>query len=97
MSEQETLDKETETKPKLKGGALLKSVRTERGVSLEMVHETTKIPLDALRAIEEGYTVRTLTPFYMKGFLKIYAQYLHLDASDVLDKLQLQAGQYFVC
>ena len=70
---------------KLRGGALLKSVRQEKGVSLETVHDATKIPMDALRAIEEGYTVRTLTPFYMKGFLKIYAQYLDLEVSQVIE------------
>ncbi len=70
---------------KLTGGALLKSVRTEKGISLETVHDATKIPMDALRAIEEGYTVRTLTPFYMKGFLKIYAQYLDVEVSEVVE------------
>ncbi|MFT5387436.1 MAG: cytoskeletal protein RodZ [Candidatus Omnitrophota bacterium] len=85
MSKQEILEQESESQPKLKGGELLKSVRVKRGVSLDMVHEATKIPMDALRAMEEGYTVRTLTPFYMKGFLKIYAHFLSLDASEVVD------------
>ena len=54
-------------------GKLLKKAREERGLSIDAIHEGTKIPLDVLRAIEEGYTVRTLTPFYLKGFYKIYA------------------------
>ncbi|MCA9405114.1 MAG: DUF4115 domain-containing protein [Candidatus Omnitrophica bacterium] len=66
-------------------GALLKSIREKRNLSLELVHEETKIPIDALRAIEEGYTVRTLSPFYYKGFLKIYAQYLNLDVTDFVE------------
>lgn len=66
-------------------GALLKKARQAQGISLDTVHENTKIPLDALRALEEGYTVRTLSPFYQKGFLKIYAQYLGCDVNDLLN------------
>jgi cytoskeleton protein RodZ len=66
-------------------GALLKEARIKQGLSLEAVHEATKIPMDALKAIEEGYTVGTLTPFYVKGFLKMYANYLGIDASSVVE------------
>lgn len=69
-------------------GSALKKAREAQGISLETVHENTKIPLDALRALEEGYTVRTLSPFYQKGFLKIYAQYLGCDVGDVLNDFQ---------
>ncbi len=69
-------------------GSILKAARKAKGLSLEVVHEATKIPLDALRAIEEGYTVRTLTPFYFRGFLKIYAKYLNVDISDVVDNYE---------
>ncbi len=65
-------------------GSLLKKARQQKGISLEIVHEHTKIPLDALRALEEGYTIRTLSPFYQKGFLKIYAQYLECDLKEIL-------------
>lgn len=65
-------------------GELLKSARLKKGLSLELVHEETKIPLDALRAIEEGYTIRTLSNFYYNGFLKIYAKYLGVDVNKVV-------------
>ena len=64
-------------------GTLLKSTRESRGISLHVVHEATKIPMDVLRAIEEGYTVRTLTPFYFKGFIKMYAEYLKINVQDI--------------
>ena len=64
-------------------GAILKKEREERGMALETVHETTKIPLDALRAIEEDYKVRTLSEFYYKSFIKIYAKYLDMDVSRI--------------
>lgn len=63
-------------------GTLLKSTREARGISLRVVHEATKIPMDALRAIEEGYTVRTLAPFYLNGFIKMYAEYLKINVQD---------------
>ncbi len=65
-------------------GAILKEAREKRGLSLETVHEATKIPLDAIRAIEEGYTIRTLSTFYLRGFIKIYARYLNVDLRLVL-------------
>lgn len=65
-------------------GGILKKVREDKGLTLEMVQEATKIPIDSLRAIEEGYTVRTLSPFYYKGFVKIYSQYLGVDITEVL-------------
>ncbi len=64
-------------------GNLLKSTRESRGISLHVVHEATKIPMDVLRGIEEGYTVRTLTPFYLKGFIKMYAEYLKINVQDI--------------
>ncbi len=66
-------------------GRILKDARIARGLSLEMVHEATKIPLDPLRAIEEGYEIRTLSKFYYNGFIKIYAHYLNIDVASVLD------------
>lgn len=64
---------------------MLKQARLAKGLSLESIHAATKIPMDILRAIEEGYTVRTLTTFYYRGFVKIYAKYLNIDLATVLD------------
>ncbi len=73
-----------ENRPSNKG-QILKKLRESKGISLETVHESTKIPLDALKAIEEGYTIRTLSSFYYRGFLKIYAQFLKVDVGEILD------------
>jgi cytoskeletal protein RodZ len=72
-------------KPKERSGALLKRARESQRLSLEMVHEATKIPMDALRAIEEGYTVRVLSSFYYNGFVKMYANYLNVNVSEVIE------------
>jgi len=63
--------------------SVLKSTRESKGLTLEIVHEATKIPMDALRAIEEGYTSRILSPFYYRGFIKIYAEFLGLDVGEM--------------
>ena len=61
----------------------LKETRQARGISIEAVHESTKIPLDVLKAIEEGYTVRALSsPFYRKQFLKMYANFLGVELKE---------------
>ncbi len=63
--------------------SILKSTREAKGLTIEIVHEATKIPMDALRAIEEGYSVRILSPFYYRGFIKIYAEFLGLDVGEM--------------
>jgi hypothetical protein len=63
--------------------SILKNTREAKGLTLEIVHEATKIPMDALRAIEEGYSVRILSPFYYRGFIKIYAEFLGLDVVEM--------------
>src|SRR5208337_3680999 len=63
--------------------SILKSTREAKGLTLEIVHEATKIPMDVLRAIEEGYSVRILSPFYYRGFIKIYAEFLGLDVGEM--------------
>lgn len=67
-------------------GLLLKEAREEKGISIDTVHEMTKIPLDVLHAIEEGYTVRMVSAYYFKGFIKMYAKFLGLDSTLVLDE-----------
>ncbi len=63
--------------------SVLKQAREAKGLTLDIVHEATKVPLDVLKAIEEGYTVRSMTPFYYRGFIKIYAEFLGLDVKEV--------------
>jgi cytoskeleton protein RodZ len=81
---------EPQKKTKENTGSILKKTRESQGISLDVVHETTKIPLDALRAIEEGYTIRILSPFYYKGFVKMYADFLGLNASELLDNFTVE-------
>jgi cytoskeletal protein RodZ len=63
--------------------SILKRTREAKGLTIEIVHEATKIPMDALRAIEEGYSVRILSPFYYRGFIKIYSEFLGLEVAEI--------------
>ncbi len=80
--------KEKQEEIKASKGAVLKEARKGKGLSLEMIHEATNIPMDVLRGIEEGYQVRTISSFYYKGFLKLYAKYLDVDIKNVLEDHQ---------
>lgn len=66
-------------------GLILKQAREAKGISLEAVQDATKIPLDSLKAIEEGYRVRTMTDFYYRAFIKLYAKYLGVDINAVIE------------
>lgn len=75
---------ESEEENKKSQGIILKESREAQKFSLEEVHESTKIPLDVLRSMEEGYTVRNISAFYLKGFMKMYAKHLGIDVREVL-------------
>lgn len=62
-------------------GARLKKIRLEKGLTLEDVQKKTKVHLDILKAIEED-TLVNLNPIYLKGFLKIYCNFLGVDPKD---------------
>ncbi|MDD5196183.1 MAG: RodZ domain-containing protein [Candidatus Omnitrophota bacterium] len=62
-------------------GVRLKKIRQEKGLSLEEVRKKTKIHLNILKAIE-GDSLTNLSPVYLKGFLKIYCNFLGLDPKE---------------
>ncbi len=84
----------TQTSPKNSpNSSLLKETRISKGLTLDIVHEATKIPMDVLKAIEEGYSIRILTPFYYRGFVKIYSEFLGLKVADVLKEYNVQPSE----
>lgn len=65
-------------------GELLKKAREQSGLSLDDIQESTKIRKRYLEAIETGdYKVLPGT-FYVRAFVKTYAETLGLNADDVL-------------
>lgn len=65
-------------------GNRLKKARQERNLTLEEVQKKTKIHPRVLKALEEDRPEQILSLTYIKGFLKIYADYLGLDGSSLV-------------
>ncbi|MCQ6557849.1 helix-turn-helix domain-containing protein [Paenibacillus mendelii] len=65
-------------------GALLRKAREQRGLSLEDIQDLTKIRKRYLEAIEEGNYAVLPGSFYVRAFVKNYAENVGLDAEEVL-------------
>lgn len=65
-------------------GQLLKKARTQRGLTLDDLQESTKIRKRYLEAIEEGNYSVLPGNFYVRAFIRSYAEAVGLDPADVL-------------
>lgn len=65
-------------------GQLLKKARTERKLTLDDLQEMTKIRTAYLEAIEDGDFKRLPGNFYVRAFIKSYAEAVGLDPGEVL-------------
>ena len=65
-------------------GQLLREARLEKGLSLEEVEDLTKIRKRYLQAIEDGQYKVLPGPFYVRAFVKNYAEIVGLDPDQVL-------------
>lgn len=65
-------------------GGTLKKAREARGLTLEQLSEKTAIPVWKLRLIEEGQFDRVDAPFYVRHYIKLCAEQLGLDASQLI-------------
>jgi len=71
-------------------GRYLQQQREERKISLESVAKVTRITLANLQALESDEFQRLPAEAFTRGFLRIYAKFLKLDAVEVLAQYQLQ-------
>lgn len=83
MPEEKNYTKEKEAKESR--GERLRSLRKAKGLSLEEVHQRTKIHIGVLKALEED-TVVNMAPAYVKGLLKIYCSFLGVDFKDFIEE-----------
>ena len=65
-------------------GALLRKAREEKGIDFETIARETSITQEYLEALEEEDVLVFPGEPYLVGFLKIYAEYLEIDANHVL-------------
>ncbi len=66
-----------------KAGVRLKKIRLDKGISLEEVAKQTKITLSILRSIEDDGFVN-IDPIYVKGFVKMYCNFLGVNPADYI-------------
>lgn len=66
-------------------GTRLKNIRLEKGMTLEEVHKKTKVHLNILKSIEDD-SLAGLSPIYIKGFLKIYCNFLGVDPREYISE-----------
>jgi cytoskeletal protein RodZ len=66
-------------------GARLKEARTEKGYSIDDLQEITKIQKRYLAGIEEGNYASMPGAFYVRAFIKQYAEAVGLNGDDLLE------------
>lgn len=69
-------------------GAILRQEREKRGLSLEEVHEATKITVQNLSAIEDDRFDHFPNRVYARAFLRDYANFLGLDSGSLLARYE---------
>jgi transcriptional regulator with XRE-family HTH domain len=66
-------------------GQRLFEARQRRGLTLDKISRTTKIPVSLLQAIERNDTTRLPQGFFTRAFVRAYANEVGVDAGDLLD------------
>jgi cytoskeleton protein RodZ len=73
-------------------GKQFKTARQDAGLSLQEVHEQTRISLYVLESLERGDVAKLPHPVYTKGFIRNYAKLLGLDQEKVVQEYMAAAG-----
>ncbi len=74
-------------------GEILRTARHNKQATLEDASRATKIKVEILERLESDEFTGLGAPMYVKGFLKLYADYLGLDSRVIADTyLQSQGG-----
>ena len=67
-------------------GQQLREARERKKISLETAAQGTKIKSEYLAAMEADQCDRIEAPVYVRGFLRIYSQYLGLDPKPLVNQ-----------
>src|SRR3989344_6932940 len=65
-------------------GSVLRTARSKAEISLEQAEAATKIPLKYLSALETGNYNRLPAEAYNLGYVRCYAEYLHLNPDKII-------------
>lgn len=66
-------------------GEILRAAREAKGATESEAAEATKMKVQQIDALENDDYGQIAAPIYVKGFLKLYAEYLGLDPDQVID------------
>lgn len=75
-------------------GAMLKRIREEKGHSLKVVSQQTKIHLALLEALEDNQLIRLPSKTYVKGFVKSYAKILNIPQNEAIELFENTYREY---
>lgn len=73
-------------------GQILKENREKSGISVAEVSIATKINTKTLMAMEDGDMNRLPPKTFLRGFVRAYASFLHLDVDHILNTFQEEMG-----
>ena len=90
--EQDQLDAPPIAAPRDRVGYLLRMTREQRGQDLESVARALRIRHPYLVAIEEGRYRDLPGAPYASGFVRSYAEFLGLDATEILRRFREESG-----
>lgn len=75
-------------------GTMLKRIREEKGHSLKVVSQQTKIHLALLEALEDNQLIRLPSKTYVKGFVKSYAKLLSIPQNEAMELFENTYREY---
>ena len=75
----------------VEAGQQLFEARQRRGLTLDEISRTTKIPVSLLRAIERNDVARLPQGFFTRAFVRAYAAEVGLDADHILESFDTTA------
>ena len=84
--EEEFVQQEEESLQQL--GQKIREARIAKNLSLESVSGHLHIAVKILEAIEEGDQEKGPTPVFMRGLVRTYCQYLGIDKTDIVEKIE---------
>ncbi|MDD4004204.1 MAG: helix-turn-helix domain-containing protein [Elusimicrobiaceae bacterium] len=72
-------------------GERLKALREEKGISAEMLHRRTKIPLKTISALETDDTAYYASDPYARSFLEQYCEYIGVEPDELRSSFEKAA------
>jgi len=84
--EEEFIPQEEESFQQL--GQKIREARIAKNLSLESVSGHTHIAVKILEAIEDGVPEKGPTPVFLRGLVRTYCQYLGIDKTDIVEKME---------